>query len=125
ERDADVVDDDVGTFTGEAQRELATDAAPGSGDDGDAAVEQPHGYAAATAVALPVIALSPFWLTTVMSRSTRCSPASSRVPVTVAVACNTSPGQTCLENRTWSRRIDSGPNQSFTTRAARPMLSMP
>jgi hypothetical protein len=38
---------------------------------------------------------------------------------------STSPGQTCFAKRTWNRRIASGPNQSFTTRAANPIVSMP
>ena len=36
-----------------------------------------------------------------------------------------SPGQTCLEKRTWKRRSASGPNQSFTTRAMSPAVSIP
>ena len=41
----------------EAQRELAADAAPGTGDDRDATVEQPHGQLPTAAVAEPVIDL--------------------------------------------------------------------
>src|SRR6185369_4164774 len=35
------------------------------------------------------------------------------------------PGHTCFAKRTCSRRIASGPNQSLTTRAARPIESIP
>ena len=42
ERDADVVDDDLGAFAPEAQRELAPDAASGTGDDRDPPVEESH-----------------------------------------------------------------------------------
>ena len=45
--------------------------------------------------------------------------------MTTAVHVSTSPGQTCLANRTCSRRSASGPNQSFSTRAASPIESMP
>ena len=113
ERDADVVDDDRRAFAREAQRELATDAPPGPGDDRDAPVEQAPSTPTA-AVAEPVIALTPSWFATMRSRSTRCSPPSSRLPVTTAVHVSTSPGHTCLAKRTWSRRIASAPNQSFT-----------
>ena len=42
EGNTDVVDDDRRAFTREAQRELASDAAPRTRDDRDATVEQSH-----------------------------------------------------------------------------------
>ena len=39
---AEVVDDDAGALLGEQQRVLAADAAPGAGDDGDAAFQCSH-----------------------------------------------------------------------------------
>ena len=44
---ADVVDDDLGAPGGHREGERAADAPPGAGDDGDAAVEEPHSGPAA------------------------------------------------------------------------------
>src|SRR5207245_4979365 len=125
ERHADVVDDDPRSLTPEAQCELSADAPARPGDDRDATVEQTHRQEPTAAVAAPVMACSSFWFATVMSTSTRCSPFSSRLPVTSAVHVSTSPGHTCFAKRTCRRRMASGPNQSFTTRAASPIDSMP
>ena len=40
---AEVVDDDLGAVLGQLQRVAPADAVAGAGDDGDLAVEQPHG----------------------------------------------------------------------------------
>ena len=45
--------------------------------------------------------------------------------MTTAVKVSVSPGHTCLAKRTLNLRIASGPNQSFTTRAISPAVSMP
>src|SRR4051812_4105313 len=42
-RSPDVVDDDLGALLGQLHRVAPPDAVPGSGDDGDLAVEQTHG----------------------------------------------------------------------------------
>ena len=74
---------------------------------------------------MPVSTSTPSWFVAVHSRSTSVSPPSSRLPVTLAANVIVSPGQTCFEKRTWKRRMASGPNQSFTTRAISPAVSIP
>ena len=57
-----------------------------------------------TAVACPTTFSSPSALSRRTSRSTRCSPPSSRVPVTTILVSSFSAGQVCLAKRTWKRR---------------------
>src|SRR5262249_54963437 len=125
ERGTDVVDDDARALGCKTQRELSADAAPRTGDDGDSTVEQAHDGQATAQVAAPRTASLPLSEVTTRSRSASCSPPSSRTPVTVARAVSTSPGHTCFAKRTWNRRTDSGPNQSVSTRPARPIVSIP
>ena len=56
---AEVVDDDLGALGGEQQRVLATDAAPGSGDDRDASLECSHEPGTVVAMRGPPASRSP------------------------------------------------------------------